>query len=306
MRARVRAWTAVPTWAKPAVGGVVVAALGTPFPAVLGIGYATLSNALLGNVALTTMASLSVVKLAATVASYGFGLSGGIFAPSLYVGGMLGGALGASLHPWVPQNPNIVGSFALVGMGALFAGAIRAPITSILIIFEMTGDYAIILPLMIANMISYTLASYWQPVPIYEALLEQDGLHAGDHDVAVFRRTAIDRAMTRRVVTAAPHEPVDAVLRRLDELGRGYEHRCGDGAPRGDHLRRSDARCRAAEDGAARDTPAAGRHARRISRTGRDRHAARHLGLRAIGAAPDQYCVITTRLRPSARRCGVA
>ena len=219
MRARVRAWTAVPTWAKPAIGGVVVAALGTPFPAVLGIGYATLSNALLGNVALTTMASLSVVKLAATVASYGFGLSGGIFAPALFVGGMLGGALGAALHPWVPQNPNIVGSFALVGMGAFFAGAIRAPITSILIIFEMTGDYAIILPLMIANMISYTLATYWQHTPIYEALLEQDGLHAGDHEVAVFRRTAVEGAMTRRVVTAAPHEPVDAVLRRLDELG---------------------------------------------------------------------------------------
>ena len=186
--------------------------------AVLGIGYTTLSTALLGNVALTTMASLSVVKLAATVVSYGFGLSGGIFAPALYVGGMLGGAIGASLHPWVPQNPNIVGSFALVGMGAFFAGAIRAPITSILIIFEMTGDYAIILPLMIANVISYTLASHWQHVPIYEALLEQDGLHAGDQDVAEFRRMPVERAMTRGVVTAAPHEPIDAVLRRLDEL----------------------------------------------------------------------------------------
>jgi len=166
----------IPGWAKPAAGGLLVAALGIPFPAVLGIGYSTLSNALVGQLPLKTMVVLSVVKVGATVLSYAWGLAGGIFAPSLFMGGMLGGALGAALQGWVPQSQTIVGSFALVGMGAFFAGAIRAPITSILIIFEMTGDYAIILPLMIANIISYELAAQWQPVPIYDALLDQDGL----------------------------------------------------------------------------------------------------------------------------------
>ena len=218
-RAAVRSWTAVPSWAKPAAGGMLVALIGVAFPAALGIGYSVLSDALLGRMALPAMASLSVVKLAATVVSYGFGLAGGIFAPSLYMGGMLGGAVGGTLHHWVPQNPNVVGSFALVGMGAFFAGAIRAPITSILIIFEMTGDYAIILPLMIANMISYTLASHWQRLPIYDALLEQDGLHIGDHDAAVFKRTTVERAMTRAALTAIPGESTASALARLDDLG---------------------------------------------------------------------------------------
>jgi CIC family chloride channel protein len=176
MRSAVRAIGLIPGWAKPAAGGLLVAALGIPFPAVLGIGYSTLSSALVGQLPLKTMVVLSVVKVGATVLSYAWGLAGGIFAPSLFMGGMLGGALGAALQGWVPQSQTIVGSFALVGMGAFFAGAIRAPITSILIIFEMTGDYAIILPLMIANIISYELAAQWQPVPIYDALLDQDGL----------------------------------------------------------------------------------------------------------------------------------
>jgi hypothetical protein len=89
-----------------------------------------------------------------------------------------------------------VGSFALVGMGAFFAGAIRAPITSILIIFEMTGDYAIILPLMISNMISYTVAARLQPVPIYDALLRQDGVPMPEHGARNDLRTiTVDQAM---------------------------------------------------------------------------------------------------------------
>jgi CIC family chloride channel protein len=218
MRKTVRAWQGLPAWAKPGLGGALVALLGVPFPSVLGIGYATLSSALLGHLSLTTMATLSVMKLAATVVSYAWGLAGGIFAPSLYIGGMLGGALGAGIHRWVPSNPNLVGSFALVGMGAFFAGAIRAPITSIMIIFEMTGDYAIILPLMIANVISYTLAARWQATPIYDALLEQDGLHLGDHDLSAFRRVGVGRVMTHAVVTAGPEEPADVALARVTDL----------------------------------------------------------------------------------------
>jgi CIC family chloride channel protein len=219
MRGAVRGWSGCPGWAKPGVGGVLVALLGTPFPAVLGIGYATLSTALLGQLPMTTMAVLSMVKLAATVVSYAWGLAGGIFAPSLYIGGMLGGALGAGIQHWVPANPNLVGSFALVGMGAFFAGAIRAPITSIMIIFEMTGDYAIILPLMIANVISYTLAARWQPTPIYDALLKQDGLHLGDHDMSAFRQLSVASAMTHAVVTAGPAEPAATALGRVRDLG---------------------------------------------------------------------------------------
>ena len=104
------------------------------------------------------MATLCLMKLVATVFSYGSGGAGGIFAPSLFVGGMLGGVVG-HLDVALLQHPtNEVGAFALVGMGAVFAGVIRAPITSILIIFEMTGSYGLILPLMIANMTSYALA----------------------------------------------------------------------------------------------------------------------------------------------------
>src|SRR3954467_5632809 len=140
------------------------------------------------------MVLLSAGKLAATVTSYGWGLSGGIFAPSLFIGAPLGGSVAHIVHPFAGPAADTVGAFALVGMGAFFAGAIRAPITSILIIFEMTGDYAIILPLMIANILSYMLASHWQPVPIYDALLAQDGLHAEDHDVTLFRRLRVEHA----------------------------------------------------------------------------------------------------------------
>jgi CIC family chloride channel protein len=171
----------VPGWLKPALGGLLVAVIGVGAPEVFGIGYVPLSNALLGQLSFTRMAVLSGAKLLATVVSYCFGLSGGIFAPALFIGGMLGGAVGHVVELLLTASPQSVGSFALVGMGAFFAGAIRAPITSILIIFEMTGDYAIILPLMICNMISYTVAARLQRVPIYDALLLQDGIPIEDH-----------------------------------------------------------------------------------------------------------------------------
>ncbi|HXD17123.1 MAG TPA: chloride channel protein [Vicinamibacterales bacterium] len=218
MRAAVRRLDVLPPWTRPAVAGVLVGAIGVAFPAVLGIGYQTLSRALLGEFGFTTMAALGVAKLAATIVSYSWGLAGGIFAPSLYIGGMIGGSCGAVVHRLLPDAPNVVGSFALVGMGAFFAGAIRAPITSILIIFEMTGDYAIILPLMVANMIAYTIAMRWQPVPIYDALLQQDGLHLADHEPAPLRRIRVDEAMTKVVETAAAAEPLSNLRERLAQL----------------------------------------------------------------------------------------
>jgi len=117
-----------------------------------------------------------VLKLAATVCSYSSGGSGGIFAPALFMGGMLGGSIGYIDVMMFHHSADAIGAFAVVGMGAVFAGIVRAPITSILIVFEMTGSYGLVLPLMIANMTAFALARYWRKVPVYEALLAQDGI----------------------------------------------------------------------------------------------------------------------------------
>jgi chloride channel protein, CIC family len=173
----------VPKWVHPAIGAAATGALGVvaiQFFHVNGIAgnpYPTLTQALLGNLPVTAMAVLCILKLAATVTSYSSGGSGGIFAPALFMGGMLGGAVGY-LDVIVFHHPaDTVGAFAVVGMGAVFAGIVRAPMTSVLIIFEMTSGYGLVLPLMIANMSAFALARHWRHTPVYEALLEQDGIY---------------------------------------------------------------------------------------------------------------------------------
>jgi CIC family chloride channel protein len=122
------------------------------------------------------MAVFCVLKLAATVSSYSSGGSGGIFAPSLFLGAMLGGVVGYIDVSVFHHPKDAIGAFAVVGMGAAFAGIVRAPMTSILIVFEMTGGYGLVLPLMIANMTAFALARHWRPIPVYDALLMQDGI----------------------------------------------------------------------------------------------------------------------------------
>lgn len=177
-----RGLSRVPPWVRPAIGGAatgsmaVVAVLFFHLNGIAGNPYPTLTLALLGGLPLTAMVVLCVLKLAATVVSYSSGGSGGIFAPALFMGGMLGGAVGY-LDVTVFHHPtDSIGAFAVVGMGAVFAGIVRAPMTSILIIFEMTGGYGLVLPLMIANMSAFALARHWRHTPIYEALLKQDGI----------------------------------------------------------------------------------------------------------------------------------
>lgn len=173
----------VRSWAHPALGGLVTGLLAAGTLAWLGTtgvtggGYETLGHALGGQLPLRTLVVLCAAKLVATVLSYSSGGAGGIFAPSLFIGAMLGGAVGHLDVEILGHAAPQLGAFALVGMGAVFAGVIRAPITSVLIIFEMTGSYGLVLPLMLANMTSYVIARRLRPVPIYEALLEQDGIH---------------------------------------------------------------------------------------------------------------------------------
>jgi CIC family chloride channel protein len=189
---RLRAWfqrLRAPAWCKPGTGGLATGVLAVAALAwlgragVTGGGYATLAETLAGGLAVKAMLALCLMKLAATVLSYSSGGAGGIFAPSLFIGGTLGGALGALDVRLFHHEPDTVGAFALVGMGAVFSGIIRAPMTSVLIIVEMTSGYSLIVPLMIANMTAYVLARRLRPTPIYEALLEQDGIHLRDKGV---------------------------------------------------------------------------------------------------------------------------
>ena len=182
LRAQFKRLSSIPRWIHPAIGGLavgVLAVVGLEFFHMNGIAgdpYKTLTLALTGTLPLGLMAAFCVLKLAATVLSYSSGGSGGIFAPSLFMGGMLGGVVG-----WVDvtvfhHSADAIGAFAVVGMGAVFAGIVRAPMTSVLIVFEMTGGYGLVLPLMIANMSAFALARHWRPIPVYEALLAQDGI----------------------------------------------------------------------------------------------------------------------------------
>jgi chloride channel protein, CIC family len=123
------------------------------------------------------MALLLVLKLIGVTTSYASGNAGGIFGPSLFIGAMLGGSLGTVAHNLFPTFVAAPGVYALVGMGAVFAGIVRAPMTSVVMIFEMTRNYAVIVPLMISNLVSLFISSRLQHEPIYEVLAHQDGIH---------------------------------------------------------------------------------------------------------------------------------
>ncbi len=164
-------------WFQPVAGGLLVGGIGWFVPQVLGVGYGFVGDALNGRMAFRLMLLLLALKLVAVTVSYASGNAGGIFGPALFLGAMLGGVVGTGAHHLFPLHTATPGAYALVGMGAVFAGVVRAPMTSVLMIFETTQDYAVIVPLMIANLVSLFVASLMQSEPIYEALAVQDGIH---------------------------------------------------------------------------------------------------------------------------------
>ncbi|MCB1023093.1 MAG: chloride channel protein, partial [Acidobacteria bacterium] len=209
LRKKFRELKTIPVWMRPSIGGAVtgilavVALLWFKSAGITGGGYETLSQGLSGKLAIQVMIALCAMKLVATVFSYASGGAGGIFAPSLFIGAMLGGAFGfLNVEVFGHQSSNELGAFALVGMGAVFAGIIRAPITSVIIIFEMTGAYSLILPLMLANATAYVVAKRFRPTSIYEALLEQDGIELPNRDKS--NRKVLESIYVEQVMSAEP------------------------------------------------------------------------------------------------------
>jgi CIC family chloride channel protein len=164
-------------WFQPLAGGLMVGVMGWFVPEVLGVGYRYVGDALNGRMAIELMAILVILKVVAVTTSYASGNAGGLFGPSLFIGAMLGGSVGWVAHHMLPNATATPGVYALVGMGTLFAGIVRAPMTSVLMIFETTRDYMVIVPLMISNLVSFYISKRLQPYPIYAALSFQDGIH---------------------------------------------------------------------------------------------------------------------------------
>ncbi len=210
------AFKRLPTWTRmwqPAIGGLVIGALLLYSPAVMGVGYEYVDQALNGGLLLKTMLILCFLKLGATIVSYASGNAGGIFAPSLYIGAMAGGAIGMLMHRFAPFPTADPGAYALVGMGALFAGIIRAPMTSVFMIFEITQDYQILVPLMVANLLSFVVSRHYQPVPVYHALLHQDNVHLPTPTGSATKSVRTARQVMRTdAVYLPPDLPVAAAM----------------------------------------------------------------------------------------------
>jgi chloride channel protein, CIC family len=202
-------------WFQPAIGGVAIGLLLLLAPAVMGVGYEYVDQALNGSFAFKTLVLLCFLKLVATVISYSSGNAGGIFGPSLYIGAMAGGAVGWIVQRVAPFPSGEPGAYALVGMGTLFAGIIRAPMTSVFMIFEITQDYQIIVPLMVANLLSFVISRRYQATPLYHALLEQDDIHIPSPAL----KTETPGLTARDVMTAPPfiaaHESAESVAARI-------------------------------------------------------------------------------------------
>jgi CIC family chloride channel protein len=146
------------------------------FPHVMGPGYGAIDQAMHGQFAWKLLIALALLKLLATTLSFSSGTPGGMFAPTLFIGAMLGAAVGSFEKHYFPHLTGTVGAYALTGMGVLFAGFLRAPLTSVFMVLEVSGNYSIVLPVILANTIAYLLSRSLQPTPIFEIFTHQDGL----------------------------------------------------------------------------------------------------------------------------------
>ncbi|MGI6421989.1 MAG: chloride channel protein [Syntrophomonadaceae bacterium] len=192
----------LPNYLKPALGGLLVGLMGVYYPQIFGVGYESVEGILSNDLSWYLVVILMGAKLIATSLTLGSGGLGGVFAPSLYMGSMLGGSYGYLLNQLFPSMTALPGAYALVGMAGVFAGIAQAPITAIIIIFEMTGDYKVVLPLMLVCVISALVARGICPESIYTLKLVREGRdpYKGEK-IDKMGQTLVQSVMTSEVET---------------------------------------------------------------------------------------------------------
>jgi CIC family chloride channel protein len=218
---KLRAWFAqLPRWSvwmQPAIGGLAVGLMGYFVPEVMGVGYNQVEKVLNGDLVLQFVALLAVLKILATAVCYSSGNAGGIFGPSLFIGAMMGGTVGSIAHRFLPAYTAGPGAYALVGMGTAFAGIVRTPLTSVIMIFEMTRDYTIIVPLMISNLTAFFISQRLQKDPIYEALAHQDGVHLPKAEPRSSQGTQVAELMRPPAVVLNSDAEVASALAQIQD-----------------------------------------------------------------------------------------
>lgn len=213
----------IPEIGKPAIGGLLLGIIGIFYPQVFADGYPTIDVALYGQMAFWLLFILIFLKIAATSLTLGSGNSGGIFAPSLFMGAMAGGAFGTLAHSIFPTMTASPGAYALVGMAALVGGTTHAPITAILIIFEMTNDYRIILPLMVAVIFSTLVARHLFEHSIYTIKLAARGIFLkGGKDVMVLKAIKTSEVMDRNFETIRPWTRLRDIIHKIETSKESY------------------------------------------------------------------------------------
>jgi CIC family chloride channel protein len=203
----------LPDYTKAAVGGLLIGVIGIFFPHIFGVGYDSSGLALLERLSFIMVFALIFLKILATSLTIGSGGSGGIFAPSLFIGSMTGGAFGYIVHSLLPNITATSGAYSLVGMGAVVAGATHGPLSGMLILFEMTGDYKIILPLMLSCIISNIMATHIKKGSIYTLKLFRRGvdIEAG-REVNIMKSLLVKDVMTREVETVSENMSLEKLL----------------------------------------------------------------------------------------------
>lgn len=231
--ARLPSWT---HWLQPAVAGLIIGIIGIRFPQIMGAGYTYIDQAMHEQYTWQILLILGGLKIFGTGLSFSSGTPGGLFAPVLFMGAMIGGAVGLVEQHLFPQLPIGVGAYALVGMGTLFAGILRAPMTSVFMMLEVSGNYTIIVPVIISNAIAYVISRSFQPTPIFDLLSRQDGLDLPsleeEREMPLLRvedamRPAVGQNLTSRMTVHEALERVRGSSQEFFVVGMGGEEWCG-------------------------------------------------------------------------------
>jgi CIC family chloride channel protein len=204
---RLPRWT---LYVQPAIAGLIIGGIGLKFPQIMGAGYEYMDQAMHGQFLWRTLLALALLKVFATSLSISSGAPGGMFAPTLFIGAMVGAAVGTVQHYLFPMAAGPVGAYALVGMGTLFAGFLRVPMTSVFMVLEVSGNYSIILPVIISNTIAYVIGRRFQETPIFDVMTREEGLDLPSMEEG--------REQTALLVENAMRKPVGVILKGSDTV----------------------------------------------------------------------------------------